>query len=294
MKLSIIIAAYNMDRELPRTLLSATAPYQRNVDPSDYEVIVVDNGSRNPVVIPGDVLAGMDPPPRVYRPRAPSPSPVAAMNFAARTLARGEIVLFAIDGARIFSDRLVAETLRAHRSIPGAFVYTLACHIGPKMQMLSTQEGYDEEAEDRLLADANWPLDAASIYGISVLAGSSAGGFFRPIAESNAFSMPRTLLERLGGYDERFVSPGAGLANLEFFARYVTRAEARNVCLLSDMTFHQTHGGIATSGRVGFSTFNAEYKQIFDVDYRIPEYEVLYQGPIRPEALPFVQQSLER
>ncbi len=76
-------------------------------------------------------------------------------------MARGEIVLFAIDGARIFSDQLVAETPRAHRSISGAFVYTLACHIAPKVQMLSTQEGYDEEAEDRLLADANWPLECS-------------------------------------------------------------------------------------------------------------------------------------
>ncbi|NDD63778.1 MAG: hypothetical protein EBZ36_07345, partial [Acidobacteria bacterium] len=37
-----------MAREAPRTILSALPPYQKNVTASDYEVIVVDNGSTEP------------------------------------------------------------------------------------------------------------------------------------------------------------------------------------------------------------------------------------------------------
>jgi glycosyltransferase involved in cell wall biosynthesis len=47
--LSIIICVYNMAREAPRTILSALPPYQKHVDGSEYEVIVVDNGSSQPI-----------------------------------------------------------------------------------------------------------------------------------------------------------------------------------------------------------------------------------------------------
>ncbi len=50
MQLSVIVVAYNMDRELPRTLFTLSTRCQRDVDASAYEVIVVDNGSCRPIV----------------------------------------------------------------------------------------------------------------------------------------------------------------------------------------------------------------------------------------------------
>lgn len=289
-RLSVIICGYDMGRELPRTVRSAGLPYQRGVTADDYEVIVVDNGSPHPwVPEPGS----LPPNTRVVDAPDPRPSPVFAMNWAAREVATGTHLLFALDGARIFSDGLYARTLEAHRLVPEAFVFTLAFHLGPKVQMESVAEGYDQAVEDRLLAESGWPDDPAALFRISVLAGSSRFGYFRPIAESNAFSMPRTLFERLGGYDERFTSAGGGLTNLELFGRYVTRAGARNVCLLSEGTFHQVHGGIATSGRVGFGDFNDEYRAIFGRDFALPTYQALYLGPIRPEAEPFLRAALD-
>lgn len=288
-KLSVIICIFNMSREAPRTILSACTPYQKRIDPADYELIVVDNGSSPPFRFEPD--PSLRPQVRVLHMPAPRPSPVFALNWAARTAARGDILLFAIDGARIFSDHLVASSLRAHAIHPGPFVYTLGCHIGPKVQMISTAEGYDEREEDRLIAASGWPQRPAALYDISVLAGSSLPGFFRPIAESNAFSLPRALLEQYGSFDERFVSPGGGLANLDMFARYVSRPDAINVCLLSDMTFHQTHGGVATSGKSPWADFDAEYRSIFGKAYRPPRYQALYQGPVRPEAVRFLEQS---
>lgn len=47
--LSLIVVAYNMARELPRTLYTLSSQYQRGIAPQDYEVIVVDNGSDQPV-----------------------------------------------------------------------------------------------------------------------------------------------------------------------------------------------------------------------------------------------------
>jgi hypothetical protein len=169
--------------------------------------------------------------------------------------------------------------------LPDALVYTLACHIGPKVQMDSTKEGYNAAVEDRLIAASGWPQRPEGLYEISVLAGSSDKGFFEPVSESNAFSLPRSLLTRHRGYDERFVSPGAGLANLELFARYATLPAARNVCLLSDVTFHQVHGGVATSRKSALDDFKAEYRAIFGRPYARPQYEMLHLGPIRPEVL---------
>jgi hypothetical protein len=291
-RLSVIVCTFNMSRAAPRTIWSAGVPYQQDVAAGDYEVIVVDNGS---TARPTLELSQLPPGVRLVDMPDPQPSPVFAMNWAARELARGEILLFAIDGARIFSDHLYVSMLAAHDLVDAAFVYTLAWHLGPKMQMISTQEGYDEAAEDRLIAECGWPERPGGLYEISVFAGSSLRGFFQPVAESNAFSVRRRDFERMGGYDERFTSPGGGLCNLELFNRYVADAGTRNVCLLSEGTFHQVHDGIATSNSPQrWTAFTAEYERIFGHRYQRATYDALYFGPLRPEVRPFLQQSLER
>jgi hypothetical protein len=280
-----------MVREAPRTIVSASPPYQQDIAADDIEVIVVENGSDKP--LSQSYRQSLRRPFKILDMPSPRPSPVFAMNWAAREHATGDILMFAIDGARIFSDRLFTETLRAHASIDDAFVFTLAWHLGPKVQMISAGEGYDQKVEDRLIEQAGWPAKRDGLFDISVFAGSSAGGFFRPIAESNAFAIRRDLYERLGGYDERFTSPGAGLANLEMFHRYTTRPGARNVCLLGEGTFHQFHGGIATSGRVKGDAFAREYEQIFGRPYVPPQYETTYFGRARAAASKFLRQSLD-
>ena len=48
-RLSIVVIAYNMARELPRTLQTLSANYQRGIDPHDYEVLILDNGITLPL-----------------------------------------------------------------------------------------------------------------------------------------------------------------------------------------------------------------------------------------------------
>ena len=48
-KLTIVVIAFNMHREIKRTLYTLDSRYQRKIEPADYEVIVVDNGSKIPL-----------------------------------------------------------------------------------------------------------------------------------------------------------------------------------------------------------------------------------------------------
>lgn len=288
-KLSVIICVYNMQREASRTINSAIAPYQVGVDAGDYEVIVVDNGSNEPFT-----LSNPSPGVEIHRITNAHPSPVFAMNMAAREIAKGDKLLFAIDGARIFSSGLYGDVLRAHSRFPDAFVYSLGWHIGPKVQSISISEGYTAEVEDRLIDACGWPENADGLFEVSVFAGSSQGGFFQGIAESNAFSMSRDLFLRYGGYDERFTSPGAGLANLEIFQRYVCRPNGINICLLGEGTFHQVHDSIATSGKRPWATFDSEYRSIFGKAYSKPLYDAVYFGAPRGALRPHVIASLDR
>ena len=47
--LSVVVVVYDMARELPRTLRSLSPDHQRGIAAGDYEVIVVDNGSPEPL-----------------------------------------------------------------------------------------------------------------------------------------------------------------------------------------------------------------------------------------------------
>ncbi len=72
--LSVVVVAHDMDRELPRTLVSLCPEYQRGIGVDEYEVIVVDNAS--------------------------PPSPARAMNIGL-SLAQGALIGAMIGGAHL-------------------------------------------------------------------------------------------------------------------------------------------------------------------------------------------------
>jgi glycosyltransferase involved in cell wall biosynthesis len=241
-KLSVVVCVYNMRREAPRTLRSLQASYQRRIDARDYEVIVVENGSTDPldaaeVRALGDNFS-------YHFIRDASPSPAAAINFAIAR-ARGEVIAVMIDGARICTPGLLANALRAVAMHERAIVATLGFYLGHAYQRFAMLHGYDRKAEDALLDSIGWPADGYRLFEIGVLDESSH--VFVALAESNALFLRRELWAELGGFDERFDQPGGGLVNLDTFYRACELPETELIIQLGEGTFHQLHGGVATN-----------------------------------------------
>jgi hypothetical protein len=273
---SVVVVVYNMAREAPRTLHSLSAAYQRHIDPDDYEVIVVDNGSTppfDPHVF--ETLKGYF---RLIRIDRALPSPAAAINRGLAE-ARGKLIGVMIDGARIASPGIVGLAAMADKLADRTVILTLGFHLGSEVQMSSVMKGYNQQQEDLLLTQANWMEDGYRLFDISVFAGSSNNGWFGTIGESNAIFMRRELWQELGGFDRRFQTPGGGLVNLDTLARAVALPDVTVTTLLGEGTFHQVHGGVATNAIHSVQdAFHAEYMNIRGRPFQAPIYQSLYFG----------------
>jgi len=291
-KLSIVLVGYNMARELPRTIRSFSPEMQRGIDPRDYEVILIDNGSTHNAdetelrrFLPNLVM---------HRFANATVSPVPAINFGFR-LARGEIIGACIDGARMASPGLLAMALAASRLHARPMIGTLAFHLGPAVQMESVKLGYDQAVEDQLLSQSGWENDGYRLFSISSLAGSSAGGWFELPAESNALFLRAEHWRAVGGWDERFVTPGGGLVNLDVWSRVCADTEGELIMLLGEATFHQVHGGIATNNPdTPHELFQDEYVRIRGRPYTRPTRRPLYFGTLPETAKPSLKFSVSR
>ena len=243
-KLSVVVVFYNMRREAERTLFSLTEEYQRGIQLDDFEVIAIDNGSEEPLAERRVLEFGRN---FRYIPLdATTPSPAPALNRGV-SLARGEIILCLIDGARILSPGIFSYTLAAFKAFTDPFVYTLSMHLGPEIQNESMLNGYDQRAEDELLESVDWRTDGYQLFRVSTLAASNSDGFFAGSSESNGVALRRETFRSIGGFDERFEQPGGGIVNLDFFNRLQQSESLEPVMLLGEATFHQFHGGAATN-----------------------------------------------
>ena len=276
-ELSIVVVAHAMTRELPRTLLSLTRPYQRGVDAVDYEIVVVDNGSPEPVELP----AGLDPQPRLIRLDPAPASPV----YAARTgvdAARAPVLTLVLDGARMVTPGAVAAALQAVRQYPGepgAAVTTPAWHLGHEHQSVSIRNGYGPAAEDAMLADIDWIAHGYRLFDVASLAGSNPRGVLDPPNESCFLTLTRELWDRVGGLDERFDLPGGGYANLDMWVRLL-EAGAEPVVLLGEGSFHQVHGGVSTRPDCDPAPWLAQYERLRGRPYSRPVYQPTFVGRI--------------
>lgn len=296
MDISFVVVTFNMERELPRTLLSLKRNYQIGTQGIEYEVLVVDNGSRPSFGRERVEACGLEF--RYFYLENPPPSPAYALNQGVEH-AQGAIVCLMIDGARVASPGIVRWAYTAFRAIEDPIVAVMGWHLGPQQQNRSIAEGYNQDKEDALLEKIRFPEDGYRLFDISVFAGSCQGGWFSPIAESNAVFLRKESYWDIGGYDERFNCPGGGLLNLDFYRRAVLRDNKESVILLGEGVFHQIHRGISTNaGEEEFKrkiqSWRAQYKEIRGTDYLRPIKKPIYLGTIPPAVLPSLETSARK
>lgn len=290
--LSVVLVAYNMAREIPRTVQSLSAAMQRGIAQDDYEILLVDNGSTQP--FDEALCRRLAPNLRVIRVPDAGPSPVRAINMGLGQ-ARGELVGVCIDGARMASPGLLAAARAAASIHPRVVVGTLAFHLGPDLQQRSVAKGYNQQVEDALLAASGWESDGYRLFDVSVFAGSSQDGWFVVPAETNALFLRRELWSELGGFDENFVGPGGGLANLDTWARACALPGAQVVLLLGEATFHQVHGGIATNSTTSrWDVFHEEFVRVRGHAYQRPRPVPTFYGSLAAIPRAALDHSLQR
>lgn len=242
MKVSVIIIAYNMVREIQRTVQTFLPPYQTDVPGLDVEIIVLDNGS--PEAIPASVHAAWPDNVRYLHIDPADPSPVKALNAGA-AMSTGDWICPVIDGARFVTPNFFAASFPLMRGSDNPVIATLGYHLGHTVQQRNPS--HTREAEDALLASIHWPDEPYAVFDISCLGESAQGGVLQPIAESNVLILKKELYNSIGGYDEGFTTPGGGLANLAFFRTLVEHPSTDYFLLMGEASFHQVHRGVTTS-----------------------------------------------
>jgi len=298
LELSVVVVVYNIPRAVPRTLFALSADYQRQIDPDDYEVIVVDNGS-SPALDWG-VIKDLRGHFRMIRIDDAPRSPAHAVNRGIAA-ARGDIIGVVIDGARIVTPGLLHFSLLGTRSHAKAVVASMGWYLGGDYQCAAAEAGYDETREDALLASIDWPADGYRLFEIGTMDESSVDGWLTPIAETNTLFLRHELWEALGGMDERFDVPGGGLVNLDTYRRAMLLDGAEPVVLLGEGSFHQLHGGISTNAAVAqqpdnWNRWHGQYRSLRGQDFAHPPWRnpPTLIGTLPPAALSrFVRSALD-
>ncbi|MGE0160024.1 MAG: glycosyltransferase family 2 protein [Gemmatimonadales bacterium] len=283
MKLTVVVVVFDMPREAPRTLLSLSTSYQRGIPTEDYEVLVVDSGSRPP--FDARELDSLEGNFRLICLENPTVTPVTAVNRGLAE-ARGDLICVMIDGARIATPGLLAAALRADSAHPGAVITPLGWYLGFDMQADLVRRGHGPTEEDALLARIEWPSDGYRLFEIGVLDESNQHWQTRgEVTESNALFLRRDAWKHLDGMDRRFTSSAGGLVSLDTFSRAVEAANRKVVLLLGEGTFHQVHGGFATNSvddqrRLRMREMYREYARIRGKKYAAASFEPICHGSV--------------
>jgi cephalosporin hydroxylase len=243
--LTVVVVFYNMHREAHRTLRSLSHAYQEGLDDLSYEVLVVENGSRDDERLGAAFVESFGPEFRYLDlGDEATPSPVGALNRGIRE-SRGTNLALMIDGAHVLTPGVLRFGLAGLRTFEPAIVATQQWYVGPGQQGEDLETGYDTAYEDRLFDTIDWPHDGYRLFEISHFIGDR--DWFDGLWESNCMFVPRSLLEQVGGFDERFSMAGGGYANLELYERLGSAPDVTVTTIIGEGSFHQLHGGTTTN-----------------------------------------------
>lgn len=283
MKLSVIVVTFDMARELPRTLQSLKRTYQLDSDVLDYEVLVIDNGSPEPIA--DDVITSCGPNFHYHRLVDPPASPAFALNFGAR-VASGDFLCLMVDGAHLVTPGILSKAMSCFRANHDSVVITRYFYLGPGEQNETILKGYNKQVEDELLRKIDWPNNGYRLFEIGMpqilKELPNYNWFYRPI-ESNCLFMMKENYFEIGGADESFDIAGGGFMNIDLFKRAVDFERSQAIMLIGEGSFHQIHGGTTTnvhpeeqSKRV--EIYKQQYREIRGSDLKATVKDLYYYG----------------
>ena len=282
MKLSVILIAYDMAREIPRTLQSLSRDYQAECRDLEYEILLIDNGS--PAPLDESSWAGVNAPVTLIRIDEASSSPAHAINIGLAQAA-GEIVCYMCDGAHVLTPGTFRMALAAYEAFPDAVVAIRYFYLGIGEQPITITQGYSQQVEDELLDRIGWPADGYRLFeiGTPLRSGAKRLTWFNRMFESNCLFLRKTLFQSMEGADERFDFPGGGFLNLDIFKRAVESDGVTPVQLIGEGSFHQFHGGTTTNSSADeraarLAQYKAQYKNIRGHDDLVAKVSFSYMG----------------
>ncbi|HEX5393756.1 MAG TPA: class I SAM-dependent methyltransferase [Rhodocyclaceae bacterium] len=285
-KLSVIVVVHDMGREAPRCLHALSRDYQRGIEDLDYEVIVVDNGSRAP--LGKDLVEAFGNHFSYHYLDDAGASPAAALNFGA-SKARGEFLCLMVDGAHILTPGVLHYAARAFEQFAEPLVAVRYWYLGPGQQPVTCQQGYNATQEDVLLAQAQWPDNGYGLFLIGEEIGDQRNAWLRALFESNCLFLRKHVFNAIGGADERFDLPGGGFLNADIYREAAEYGETQTVVLLGEATFHQVHGGTTTNAAPEdaqrlIDRYRRQYREIRGEDHALPRTRIEYLGHLPLEA----------
>lgn len=282
--ISMVVVVYRMQRQAENTIYSLSAQHQWNVDERDYEIIVVEN--RSPSILGEERARALGANVRYFLRDEPGVSPVPALNYGV-SQARGTVLGLMIDGARMVTPRVLEYALMACRLHDRPLVVVPGYHLGHERQFLTAREGYDEEAEQALLAPTDWRRTGHKLFDVASFDDTTLNGFLNPLLESTCLFCAKACYEEIGRADERFDLAGGGIVNLDLFELLCRLERTKLFVLWGEGSFHQYHGGTSSKSADDreelLETFRAQYRTIRGRDYSTYEREPLalgsYVGP---------------
>jgi len=286
--LSVVVVFYNMKREAARTLHSLSRAYQQDLDGIDYEVIVVENGSSPDQKLDEAYVKGFGPEFQ-YLDMGDSakPSPIFALNKGIAA-SSGSTIALMIDGAHVLTPGVLHYGVQASRQFAPSVVMTQQWYVGPGQQGDVMAAGYDQESEDELFKKIAWPTEGYRLFQIGHFIGER--DWLDGMWESNCLFVPRKVMQQVGAFDESFVVPGGGFANLELFERLGATPGVKVSTILGEGSFHQVHGGTTTNQpevderRRRVASYGTEFAELRGKTFRGPGKQMHFIGTMRDEA----------
>ena len=294
-KVSVIVVAYRMARQLENTLYTLSAEFQQGVSADDYAVIVMENSSSDN--LSPDAVAAL-PDNFNYKLRSEtSATPVYAVNEAF-ALCRGDYICLMIDGARMVSPGMIRTALSAFAIDANAVVAVPGYHLGQDEQHLVSGQRDLLEEETRLLASVDWRHSGYELFSISTFSGANRNGYLHPIMECNCLFASAKNYAAIGHANTDFTLPGGGSINLHVYRSLGMLPGTELFVLPGEGSFHQYHGGVTTSTyaerEAEIEKHRVQLHSFWPGGFHSLRREPTLLGRVPPQAQPFLVKSLQR